>query len=304
MDRFAVMQLFAWVVETGSFSKAAQAAGVGQPAVSKQIAALERRLGAHLLRRTTRGLSVTAAGRDYYDSAVRLLGELQAAESRVSRHQSAPEGSVRVAIPAGFGAMYVVPRLPEFFARYPGVALDFAVAERHVNLVEDGIDVAIQIGRLADSSLSARRIGSIEAVTVATPGYLERHGEPKHPEELAHHACVAFVFDGKPRPWEFRRGERALRFLPRGPMRTNDAEYIRAAVLAGLGLAQTASWLFAAEVASGAVVRVLADDTPAFYPIHAVAAGGRRVPRKVKVLVDFLAQVFAEHPSLRLRGPE
>jgi LysR family transcriptional regulator for bpeEF and oprC len=304
MDRFAVMQLFVWVVETGSFSKAGKTAGVGQPAVSKQIAALEQRLGVQLLRRTSRGLGLTAAGRDYYESAVRLLGELQAAEARVGGNHSAPEGRVRVAISAGFGRIYVVPRLPEFFARYPGIALDFAVSERHVNLVEDGIDVAIRIGRLGDSTLSARRIGSIDLVTVASPAYLERHGEPRSPGELAHHACVTFVFDGKPWPWEFRRGEQTVTFTPRGPVLSNDAEYIRAAVLAGVGVAQAAGWLFAAEIASGAVVRVLADDRPVYHPIHAVVASGRRVPRRVKAFVDFLAELFADHPSLRLHGPE
>lgn len=208
---------------------------------------------------------------------------------------------VRVATSAGFGRMYIVPRLPEFFARYPGIAVELAISERHVNLVEDGMDVAIRIGKLADSTLSARRIGSVQTVTLATPAYLERHGEPRTPEELAHHACVTFTFNGEPKPWQFRRGDASLEVVPRGPLRTNDAEHIRAAVLAGLGLAHNASWLFAAEIASGAVVRVLADYSPPTFPIHAVHPAGRRVPRKVKVLVDFLAEAFAAHPSLKLR---
>lgn len=294
------MQLFVRVADTGSFSKAARASGVGQPAVSKQIATLEARLGAQLLRRTSRGLSLTRAGDDFYESAVRLLGDVEAAESRIGRGQASPSGIVRVALSAGFGRMYVVPRLPEFFARFPDVAVDLDVSERHANLVEDGIDVAIRIGRLTDSTLLARRIGSMQHLTVAAPSYLERCGEPMAPADLEHHAAVVFMFQGAPRPWEFAGPAGAVTVAPKGPVRTNDAEHIRAAVRAGLGVGHSAGWLFAADIASGAVVHLLKAFAPVPYPISAVSPGGRLLPSRVRVFVDFLAQVCDDEPTLRM----
>jgi len=301
MDRLDVMQLFVRVADSGSFSKAARAAGIVQPTVSKQIAALETRLGAQLLRRTSRGLSLTSAGQDFYESAVRLLAELEAAESRIGHGQVAPSGRVRVALSPALGRMYVVPHLPEFFARFPDVSVDFDISERHVNLTEEGIDVAIRIGRLADSALSSRRIGSVEAVTVASPAYLARHGEPATLSDLERHACVTFMFHGAPYTWQFEGPSGPVAFEPKGPVRTNDAEHIRAAVIAGLGIGHAASWLFAKELASGALKPILNGSAPALYPIHAVFPGGRCVPSKVKIFVEFMTRIFAADPTLKIR---
>lgn len=301
MDRLAVMQLFVRVVETGSFSRAAKALGVNQPTVSKQIAALEAHLGAQLVRRTSRGLNLNAAGQDFYESALRILNDVEEAESRIGRGQLAPAGLVRVAISAGLGRMHVLPRLPEFFAVYPDVSIDFDVSERHVSLIEDGIDVAIRIGPLADSSLLARRIGTVEPFTVATPAYIERNGAPATPDELERHAGVVFMHHGAARPWQFKTAAGLVSYVAKGPVRSNDAEHIRAAVLSGLAVAHNLSWLFAAELASGEVVRLLADYSPGTYPINAVRPAGKRLPSKVKVFIDFLAEVFAAHPHLRVR---
>ena len=301
MDRFDVMQLFVRVVDAGSFSRAAKVTGVAQPTASKQISQLEKRLGAQLLRRTSRGLSLTSAGQDYYESAVRLLSEVDAAEARIGHDQNTTSGHVRVAISAAFGRMYVVPRLPELFARYPGMSVTLEVSERFVNLVESGIDVAIRIGFLSDSLLFAKRIGNVEAVTVATPAYFARHGRPKVPSDLQRHTCVVFTPNSQVRPWEFANGKERETVKPAGLVMTNDAEHIRAAVLAGLGIAHNSSWLFAADIASGAVVRVLKEYAPPPYPINAVWPSGRRVPEKVKAFVEFLALVCDGNPSLKLR---
>jgi LysR family transcriptional regulator, regulator for bpeEF and oprC len=181
MDQLDVMRLVVGIGETASFSNGARALGIGQPTASKQIAALERRLGAQLLQRASRGLSLTDEGQAYYESSVSLLGEIEAADQAIGRGRLSPSGLLRVALSAAFGRMYVVPRLPEFLGRHPDLAIDFSISERHVNLIEEGVDVAIRIGFLADSSLLARRIGGIEVVTAATPGYLEAFGEPKTP---------------------------------------------------------------------------------------------------------------------------
>jgi LysR family transcriptional regulator, regulator for bpeEF and oprC len=301
MDQLDVVRLFVRIAETGSFSRAARAEGVGQPTASKQVARLEERLGARLLQRTSRSLSLTEEGQAYYEACVRLIGEFEAAESAIGRGRASPTGVIRAALSAGFGRMYVVPRLPEFFGRYPHLAVDLDISERHVNLIEDGLDVAIRIGFLADSTLLARRIGSMSVMTAASPDYLTRFGEPKEPADLERHAAVVFMSGGVPRLWDFKNPSGAIAIQPKGRVRTNDAEHIRAAVRAGLGIAHNASWLFAPDVASGAVQPLLQDFAPDPYPIHAVYPGGRIVAGKVKVFVDFLAEIFAQEPSLCVR---
>jgi LysR family transcriptional regulator for bpeEF and oprC len=292
--------LFVRVVDSGSFSAVARTLGVGQPAVSKQIAALEARLGAQLLLRTSRNLTLTEAGRDFYESGMRLLGELEAAESRVGRGRIAPSGLVRANVTPVFGRLYIVPRLGEFFARYPGVSVELVVTDHLVNLVEEGIDVGVHNGELSDSSLIARKIAQTPLVTVAAPAYLAAHGEPQTPDDLGGHACIAYAPNGAPRVWGFAGRFGPLAHHPMGAFRTNDAEQIRAAVLSGLGLAHTPGWLFAAEMASGAVRAVLTDYEPARLSISAVRPGGRFLASKVRVFTDFLAEIFAEEPSLAL----
>ena len=269
MDRMDAISLFVRVVDNGSFSAVARTLGVGQPAVSKQIAALEAHLGAQLLQRTSRSLTLTEAGRDFYESAVRVVSDVEAAESRVGRGRIAPSGLVRANVTPVFGRLYVVPKLREFFARYPGVAVELVVTDRLVNLVEEGIDLGIHNGELSDSSLIARKIAQTPIITVATPAYLAAHGEPATPVELEQHACVIYAPQGAPRAWGFAG---PFAHQPKGAFRTNDAEQIRAAVLADLGLAHTPGWLFAAEIASGAV--------PASTPVRPPASGAARQCRR------------------------
>jgi LysR family transcriptional regulator for bpeEF and oprC len=300
MDRMAAISLFVRVVDSGSFSAVARSLGVGQPAVSKQIAALEAHLGAQLLQRTSRSVALTEAGRDFYESGVRLLGDLEAAESRVGRGQIAPSGLVRANVTPVFGRIHIVPRLGEFFARYPGVSVEFLVTDHLVNLVEEGVDVGVHNGELSDSTLIARKIAQTPIVTVATPAYLAAHGEPETPGDLEAHACVIYAPDGAPRVWGFAGRFGPLAHHPKGAFRTNDAEQIRAAVLADLGVAHTPAWLFASEMASGAVRPVLTEFEPPRLAISAVRPGGRFLASKVRVFIDFLAKTFAEEPSLAL----
>jgi LysR family transcriptional regulator, regulator for bpeEF and oprC len=298
MDQLAAMRVFIRVVESGSFSAVARAAGIGQPAISKQVTALEAHLGAQLLRRTSRSLSLTEAGQEFYESAVRLSDDLEAAESRVGRGQSAPSGLIRVSVAPVFGRLYVVPRLPAFFARYPGIGVETVVTDRIVNLVEEGLDLAIHNGELQDSTLIARKIATTPIVTVASPSYLKKHGEPASPSELDKHQCVIYAPGGAPRAWGFKGKFDRIEIQPKGSFRTNDAEQIRTAVLTDLGLAHTPGWLFAHEIASGAVRLVLPDYEPEPLSISAVRPAGRRLPTKLRVFIDYLAEVFAEDPSL------
>lgn len=300
MDRLDAMQLFVRVADSGSFSKAAIASGVSQSTVSKQVAAIESRLGVQLLRRTTRGLSVTEAGQQYYESILQLIEAVDDAEARVGHAQLAPTGVLRVAISAAFGRFYVLPHLPEFFERYPDVTIDFDISERHANLVEDGIDVAIRIGVLSDSSLVAKRIGGVRYVTVGTPAYFERHGVPQHPRDIEKMPCVVFMFQGASRAWRFFENGAPVVVDGRPVVRTNDAEHIRGSVLAGIGLGHNPGWLYARDIAEGKLQQVLAGYSPPSFPISAVSPAGRRQTRKAQVFTEFLAEKFQSVPELSL----
>lgn len=294
MDRLDAIKIFVRVVESGSFSAVARELGVGQPAVSKQVAGLEAYLGAQLLMRTSRNLSLTEAGRDFFESASRLIGDLEAAESRVGRGQASPAGVLRVTAAHAFSRQYVIPRLPEFLARYPDMRVEMLVSERTSNLVEEGIDLAIRNGVLADSSLVARKIGSSPVVLVASTEYLSRRGEPAKPSDCDDHDAVLFVSQEGLRPWTFGGRLGLVSYQPRGSFRTNDGEQIRGAVLAGLGIAQAPHWLFSRDLASGAVKRLLIDYEPGAIPISAVRPAGRRMSGKAAVFIDFLAELLAD----------
>lgn len=300
MDRFSSLQLFARVVELGSFTRASKEVGIGQPAVSKQIAALEAHLGARLLDRTSRGLRATAAGLDLYNSTMRLLADLEEAEARVRRASKGPVGLVRIATPPALGRMYIIPRLPAFIAQFPEISVEFSVAQRLTDLVKEGVDVALRIGSLESSSLVARRIGSIQTMTVAAPEYLVTHGTPTDPQDLVHHKLVTGQTDGEVLPWRFGGENGPWSMVPNGAVRSNDGEDLRAAVLAGLGITHGPSALFQPDLQARRVVRILDAFTPAPVPIHAVCSSGREMPQRVRVLVDFLAAAFAAEPGLRI----
>jgi len=301
MDRIEVMRMFIRVADSGNFSKVARATGISQPTVSKLVAALEEKLGAQLLRRSSRGLSLTDAGQDFYESAVAIVDRVDDLESRVGKGETSPSGMVRVALSPAFGRMEIVPHLPRFFERYPDVNVEFAVSQRYVNLVEEGLDVAIRVGPLSDSTLIARRIGSMGYLTAASPSYLERVGIPRTLEDLKAHRCIVFVSRDAPRPWEFAGPSGPVAVMPRGPVHSNDAEHVRAAVLAGLGIGHNAAWLYARDVAAGRLVPLLAEFAPEPFPIHAVWSGSRRLAGKTRVFIEFLAELFADNPLLKIR---
>jgi LysR family transcriptional regulator for bpeEF and oprC len=290
------------VVESGSFSQAARDLNISQPTVSKQLAALEARLGTQLLARNSRTLAVTPTGQDYYEATVCILAEIDDVEEKIAEGQSSPSGLVRVTLSPALGRMYVIPRLPAFRERFPDVAIEMEVSGRHVDLIEEGIDVAIRIGRLADSALVARRIGDMRMITLASAGYVARHGIPRTLDELRAHQRIGYVHQGNLIGWGFHVDGRMVTVDGGGAFRTNDAEHVRGAVLAGLGIAHHASWLFTDVLASGEVVRMLEAHAPPPFPINAVTAAGRRMPSRVRQFIDFLAEICAEEPELRISG--
>jgi len=292
--------MFVRVVESGSFSQAARDLNVSQPTVSKQLAALEARLRTRLLARNSRALAVTSAGQEYYEATVRILQDLDSMEERVLEGQSAPSGLVRVTLPPAFGRMFVIPRLADFRNCFPEVAIEMEVSGRHVDLIEEGIDVAIRIGRLSDSALIARRIGDMRMITLASKEYLAQNGTPTTLDDLRHHERISYVYQGDLVDWGFQTDGRQVTVNGGGAFRTNDAEHVRGAVLAGLGISQHASWLFTDALASGEVVQILDQHAPPPFPINAVTAAGRRMPSRVRKFIDFLTVICAEQPELRI----
>jgi LysR family transcriptional regulator for bpeEF and oprC len=296
------IRTFVRVVERGTFSAVARESGIGQPAVSKQVAALEEHVGAQLLLRSTTNVRLTDAGQEFYEAMVRVLDELDSARARVGGGQVDPSGVVHLSMTPFLGRTFVVPRLPELFDRYPRIAVDLRVSERTPNLIEEGLDVAVHTGELPDSALIAQKIAETPVVSVAAPAYLAKHGEPRHPGNLAEHRGIVFTPFGAPSPWRFRTDAGLVRHAPTGSFRTDDAEAIRAAVLAGMGIGVAPGWLFAREMSTGEVTRVLRGFAPPPLPVSAVLPGGRRVPMRVRVLVEFLARVFDEDLHARAKG--
>ena len=258
MDKFDAMQMFVRLVEKGSFSAVAKERGVGQPAVSKQISALENDLGTELIHRTSRSIVLTEPGRDFYESALHILEDFENAASRIGRGQSAPKGIVRVTVPPTFARLHMVSKLPAFVAAYPDIAVEMGTSESPATIIEDGFDLAIHSGDLPDSTLVARRFAQTMIILVATPQFLTRHGAPQSPDDLNRFRSVVLIDRGTPQPWSFGSGPDAKRVIPTGVFRTSDIEQMRMGVLEHLGIAQAPAWLFAAELREGTVIRLLA----------------------------------------------
>lgn len=294
MDRLDAIRVFLRVVDSGSFAAAAREAGVGQPAVSKQMAALEHYFGAQLIRRSSRSMTLTAEGQALYDAGTRLVCDFADITAAIGRGQAEVAGLVRMTVAPLFGRLYVVPALGAFFIRYPGVEVDLTATTRVVNLVEEGYDLVVRNGAPADSTLIARQIASSAWALVATPAYLAQHGTPRDLAGLAGHACVVFAPGHAVRPWDLRDGERRVSFVPHGPFRTGDAEQVRAAVLAGMGLAQAPAWMFAGELAAGTLQEILPQNMPPPVGIYAIHPAGRRLPGKVRALIDHLETDFQQ----------
>jgi LysR family transcriptional regulator for bpeEF and oprC len=286
------MQIFVRVVEKGSFSAVAKERGIGQPAVSKQLSALESELGTELMHRNSRSVALTEAGRDFYESALRILEDFESATSRIGRSQTAPKGLIRVAVPPTFARLHMVSKLSAFFAAYPDMAIEMAASESPTTIIEDGFDLAIHSGDLPDSNLVARRFAQTMIILVATPQYLTRHGAPESPDDLDRFRSVVFVERGSAQPWTFGSGKDAKRVIPTGIFRTSDIEQMRMGVLEHLGIAQAPAWLFAAELREGTVLRLL---TPfeRTVPILAVRPASRRISTKARIFIEHLEKTFA-----------
>jgi DNA-binding transcriptional LysR family regulator len=294
MDRLAAMEAFVLVVDTGSFSAAARRLNVGQPAVSKLIAQLEVRLGVKLLVRTTRGLTATEAGLNYYERARRSILEADEAELAARGAGTSLTGKLRIAAAVTFARIHLMSRLPEFLQRHPDLEIEVVLDDRNVDLVQEGIDVALRMGRqLADSSLTVRRIASAPCVVVGTPTYFARAGEPTAPGDLAAHQAVIYDQRGGGANWTFRRDGADFAVALKGRLRVNAAEGVRAAVLADAGLAIASEWMFSPEIADGTVKVVLRDWKLPLTDLWAVFSAGRTATTKARTFTQFVREVMS-----------
>lgn len=292
MDRMAAMEAFVLVVDTGSFSAAARRLNVGQPAVSKLVAQLEERLGVKLLVRTTRGLTATEAGLNYYERARRSIEEADEADLAARGAGTSLTGKLRVAAAVTFMRIHVMPRLPEFLHRHPDLEIEVVLDDRNVDLVKEGIDVALRMGQLADSSLAARRIASGPHVVVGTPTYFARVGEPNAPGDLTAHEAVIYDQGGGGADWTFQRDGAEIGVTLKGRLRVSAAEGVRAAVLASAGLAITSEWMFTPEIADSTVKVVLQDWELPRIDLWAVFPAGRTASTKARTFTQFVQEVM------------
>jgi DNA-binding transcriptional LysR family regulator len=293
MDRLTAMQMFVRVVETGSFSKAAREFATTQPTVTKQIAAAEAHLKVRLLNRNTRGVSLTESGALYYEKCKIIVREVEEADSIARLRQSQAEGMLRISTSVAFGRRVVVPLALEFMAKHPHVQLDLSFEDRYVDLVAQGVDVAIRMGKLADSSLGARFLGMNPWVIVASPKYLKKHGTPKRPQDLSAHNALVYSSVQGDDVWRLTgsKGE-ALTVPVTGRVRSNNLSAVLAAARADLGVAALPCYVAAESLAQGSVVEVLRSYTLPEQEIHAVFPSPKLVPKKVSAFVAFMQGRF------------
>ncbi|MEZ5833275.1 MAG: LysR family transcriptional regulator [Dongiaceae bacterium] len=289
---------FLRLVETGSFTKVAREFGTSQPSISRQISALEEHLGARLVQRTTRSVTPTEEGRRFYDRALQVLETVQEAEASVGRGRVRPTGRLRVAAPVAFSRLHLLPRIAAFLARYPDMTIDLIMHDNFADLVAEGIDVAIRVGDLADPTLIAKRLGETRRVAVASPKYLKKHREPKHPRELADHACICYTLLATGNRWLFDGPSGPLAVEVTGPFQANNSEGVREAVVAGLGIGVLPIWVFKDEIDKGLVKLILQAFEPKRLPLNAVYPSRRFVPAKVRAFIDYLEGEFRLEPTI------
>lgn len=292
MDRFQAMQAFVTVVEAGSFSAAARQIGVGQPAISKTIAQLEERLQVRLLVRSTHSLAPTDAGLRFYERARAAIREAEEAELEARGAGAGLSGRLRISAATTFARLLIVPHLPHFLARHPDIEIDVLLDDRVIDLVSEGVDLALRMGELNDSTAIARRIARGRRSVLATPAYLARAGTPQSPADLAVHEAIVYSQLGA--SWTFQRSGTEVSVAVHGRVRLSAAEGIRAAVLADMGLTVNSDWMFAPELESGAVRRVLDDWALPPVDLWAVFPTGRLASAKARAFADYVESILAE----------
>ena len=301
MSNFGDLEIFARVVAAGSMSAAGRELGLSPAVVSKRLRRLEDRLGTRLLQRTTRQIALTEAGQGFYERVVAILAGVEEAESFVSRRSALARGTLKVSAPTSFGRMHIAPYLASFMEGNKDLAVNILLSDDLVDIVGEGFDVAIRIGELADSSLVARKLAPVRRVLCATPAYIEQHGAPTSLAELAEHNCLTHAVSDV---WKLEGPNGAETFKPSGTLTSNSSEVIREAVVAGVGIALRSTWDVGQDLAEGKLVRVLDDyQGSSNTGIFAIYPSRQFLPAKVRLFIDYLAELFGTVPYWE-RGAE
>jgi DNA-binding transcriptional LysR family regulator len=297
MDSLTDIVVFVRVVDDGSFTRAAERLKLSRSVVSKYVTRLEGRLGARLLNRTTRRLSLTEAGRIFYERSRRGLQDIEEAEAEVSRLQEKPRGVLRINSPMSFGILHIAPALPEFLAQHPEVSVEMNLDDRVVDVIEEGFDVSIRIAEMPDSSLIARRLAPCRHVIVAAPAYLEKHGTPRTPEDLRDHNIISFSYQASAYDWHFISPDNKQVSVPvSGSMQANNSLALREALLRGVGITRTPTFVVGKDVQDGHLLSILGNYRTLEVSIYLVYPQRRHLSPKVRAFVDFMADRISEPP--------
>ena len=298
MNNLGDLEIFARVVSAGSMSAAGRELGLSPAVVSKRVRRLEDRLGTRLMQRTTRQISLTEAGQGFYERVVAILAGIEEAEAFVSRRSALAHGVLKVSAPTSFGRMHIAPHINAFMRANPDLGVNLMLRDEFVDIVGDGYDLAIRIAELSDSSLVARKLAPVRRILVASPDYIGRHGKPKDIADLEHHICLPPHNNDS---WKLEGPEGQILHRPLGPLQTNSSEVVREAVIGGVGIALRSTWDIGMELSDGRLIQVL----PAYegsrnVAIHAVYASRRFLPAKVRLFIDYLADLYGPTPYWEL----
>lgn len=297
MNNFSDIVAYVRVVEAHSFVAAAQTLGMSPSAISKAVSRLEERLGARLLNRTTRSLSLTDVGSSFYERCRDALGQLDHAESEVSESRGVPRGRLRVDVPVSLGRKIIVPALPRFIQQYPEISVQMSMNDRVLDLVQEGIDAALRVGNLSDSSLVARRIAQLRGVTCASPEFIERYGEPRDPTELKPEHCITMfkLGNNQTREWMYKKGDVEHSVMPAARLSFSDPESAVQAAVSGAGFVRTLDFTVDAQIASGLLHPVLQDwNDGAWWPVSVVYPQHRQPTAKIRAFIDFVTGLFPQ----------
>lgn len=297
MDQLGAMRCFVRVIQTGSFSAAAREQNTSQATVSKKISALEVKLGVKLITRTSRELSLTEAGQEYYRHCIGILQEIDDVEASVRAQVTLPKGRLRIAAPAPLSRILLAPHVAEFLAQYPEIDIDMVIEERHIDLVAEGIDVAIRARKLEDSTLVAKPLFNNPLLLVASPSYLEKYGVPQHPRDLKAHNCIVYTFNRSLNNWHFTNKGKTFSVPVNGTFRSNSAEVNLEMVLAGVGITHLPLWMIESHLQQGTLVHILQGQSTDAVPINAIYPQNRHIPLKVRCFLDFIqARLHRQYP--------
>jgi DNA-binding transcriptional LysR family regulator len=297
MDKLDAMRAYARIVTSGSYAEAARQLGLTRSAVSKAVTELERHLGARLLDRTTRRVTPTEAGRAYHERIAGILADVEETEAAVSRLHDEPKGLLRVNAPMSFGTLYLSSAIADFMVAYPDLRIEAIMNDRFIDPLEEGVDVTVRIGVLQDSSLIARRLAPARRVLVASPSYLERHGAPRVPDDLATHRALNFGHASGPHRWQLQVDSEVVSVPVDAILCSNNGDVLRAAAVNGHGITLLPTFLVGPDIAAGRLAVVLPDHPPVSLGIYALYAPNRFLAAKTRVFVDFLSARFGDRPD-------